>query len=160
MNEEINKIISENLPEMAAKEMKKFIEEAETLKGGHSVQASYIKELRTDLQTMHEKFDKANAKVIAQDALAEREKKCTEREAEIANDQRSLDNKILETKLEYTERNNEKLFTLVGKVFGHPNVTVNSSTSGGENKYTQNGMADGNSSSSAQTEVRTEHGKD
>ena len=126
---QIQEVISRNLPEATALEMKKFIEEAEETKDSLELleeklsaslvvnkdQQEFINILQRDLDSHENLRILLEAQEVQEEVLRVKEQ--------------SLDYLILEVKLECAEQRNKELFSLVEKVFGHPSVTVSKNSS-------------------------------
>lgn len=116
--------IAANLPAAVASELSKYIEEAEKQK--INIKAlTRLYEDEVDSGIMKEKdILSLNNKIIAQDILSEREEDLVFAEEEFRIRNSALKEEILKIKLLESEKRNALMEGLVGKVFGHPSVTI------------------------------------
>ena len=123
--------IREKLPEHVATSYKKFIEDAEANK----------KELES-LKYKHEELEKDMKSLIKElnvwKAMDLKSEDLTKRQILVEKAEKDYKLKSITDQLTMEQKSNEKILTLVDKVFGHPNVTLTNTKNYGEND--QNGM--------------------
>lgn len=148
MKKEIQDLINQHLPELAAGELKKYIEQneglADQLKDAKQVIGNQEKELAAYKKRADE-FDNLSK---WQDALDLREKEVEARE-------RQFELELLKAAKESMFENMKNMERLVDKVFGHPNVQITRSR---EERYTDqygNRNSDYNSDDETRRESKT-----
>ncbi|RLA83414.1 MAG: hypothetical protein DRG78_04500 [Epsilonproteobacteria bacterium] len=121
ITEEINKAIDANMPAAVASQYKKFIEEAErtiiklkTAEEKILIVESNKKDLIKERDKLKEELEYYKKLKLDESVIIERELK--------------LSKTILENKLENAEQRNTDVLRLVDKVFGHPSVTVSTTS--------------------------------
>lgn len=120
LEKDMKKLVAEHMPEMVAKQMKEFIEQAELNKS----LLTTAKEKNAELTKEVEALKKLQ---LFEFSLNDRETALNARQKDLDEREHKLDMKILEVKLEMETASNAKVMGLVDKVFGHPRVTINNS---------------------------------
>lgn len=124
MKAEIEKIIRDNLPEATAKEMKKYLEEAEGIKAQLEEADAHIKVQNTLMAAKDVSLGLLEAKVQTDEAMNAQGEALEKREMEVADREHNIKLEIAEIKLNAAIGSNHAVMGLVDKVFGHPSVTV------------------------------------
>lgn len=126
MKKEIEKIIAENLPSMAAGQMRKYIEHAEDQASQLQSAKQEITHLEDDImgwKKKQEEYQRARSYLKkAEDLMAE-----NQAQAQDLQQQEDRINMTLATlRVQMMSENMSNMQQLVTKVFGHPGVTVTS----------------------------------
>ena len=124
MKKEIHDIIDQNLPAMAAKQMREFIVQAEEVRENlNKSEAEVERQAGVILEyiKLEEKYTNLDK---WEQQLAEKNEALLDREKGIQTREDRIDIKIAELRLECVNLNMENMIVLVGKVFGHPRVQV------------------------------------
>lgn len=124
---EIQDLISKTLPEATAKEMKKFIENAEETVCELALSRNANKNLQDAVAGLKEEI--ARLRVFEEQAkwLNDKEKNLAILADEVSEQQKNLEVKELEIRLDAATNSNAEILRLVDKVFGHPSVRVETS---------------------------------
>lgn len=155
MKKEIQAIIDEHLPSMAAGELKKYIEKQEFIEE-QLIDARAVIEDQEKALKDYEKQETRYKEIAAREAAAdERERGLIERELETADRERQFELELLKAAKESMFENMKNMERLVDKVFGHPNVQITRSR---EERYTDqygNRNSDYNSDDETRRESKT-----
>jgi len=120
----IQQIVSEQLPQATAGELKKYIENAESISRELEKKNEKIKELEQFKLLYNELYGKNSAIDEKEKALLKREKELNEKELLIEKRQRGFELEIANIKVSEAQMSKIDLFELVNKVFGHPSVSI------------------------------------
>ena len=128
LEQDLQEAIKKNLPAQAAGELKKFIEEAEETKIELADKQELLKNTRENLENERKVNQEMAAKLITQQEMDKREQACTKREEEVTIRERDIKLELAQNEINMLNAKNQNTHELVSKVFGHPSVTVNNSS--------------------------------
>ena len=121
MKQDILDAIKKNLPEMVAGELKEHLENYDVLE----INVKKLEDQLETLTTLNKNLEKENVKLKK---LNIRSEELDKKEMEVNAEKRNLKVTMAELKAEEANKRSSQLYTLVDKVFGHPNVTITKTT--------------------------------
>lgn len=129
LEQDLKEAIKKNLPAQAAGELKKFIEEAEQTKSDLEDTKEVLESTRKKLAQERKINQDMSEKLVKQQEMDKREEDCTKREEEVSIRERDIQLELAQNEINMLNAKNQNTHELVAKVFGHPSVTVNNSSS-------------------------------
>ncbi len=124
LNEDMKKLIAENLPAATAGAMSDFIVEAEKTRDDLVHAETAIKNQTNTIKSKEAIIEKLEEQVCEINAFKKRDKAVAEREEALQVRERDIKLEVANIQLDAANDRNDKIEQLVEKVFGHPSVTV------------------------------------
>ena len=124
LEEKMQKLVAENLPQQTANEMQKFIREATMNREQVKNQNAVIVDLNERLAESEKKVLELKRQIQHHDDIKQLELDLAEKTADIAKREGQLELTLTKTKHDMLLENTNRIYTLVDRVFGHPGVKV------------------------------------